>query len=199
MPHANLQSDCTIEDGIHRLKTWFSNNPDVSPSGADTSSFSGAVCITKIMDLLRDIQTVSNLRPLDRIIIYIGTVMTDALLSGNEVEKYSAVLMAMAKSVDTQRHIIASFEWFCGAHKKALSSKFPLVLKSLFDEEVVDEEVFLSWSADYAKNDYSADDSLIGIDALEELKTVSQPFITWLREAGEEGESSEEESGEDEA
>jgi translation initiation factor 5 len=182
---------------VHRLKIWFSNNPDVSPAGVDTSAMTGAASVVKIMDILRDIQTVSNLRPLDRIIIYIGAVMTDALLTAKEIEKNCAVLMAMAKSVDTQRHVIAAFEWFCGSHQKALSSKFPLVLKSLFDEEIVDEEVFFSWSADYAKNDYSADDSLIGIDALEDLKSSSQPFITWLREAGEEGESSEEESGED--
>jgi len=186
------------EDGIQRLKIWFGNNPDISPEGVASQANTGPASIAKIVDLLRDIQTVSSLRPVDRIIIYIGAVMTDSIITKNEIEKHCAVLSAMTKSVDTQRHIIASFEWFCGAHKPALASKFPLVLKALYDEEIVDEEVFFSWSADYAKNDYSADDSLIGIDALEDLKSASQPFITWLREAGEEGESEEEESGEEE-
>jgi len=186
------------EDGIQRLKIWFGNNPDVSPAGIASQANTGPASISKIIDLLRDIQTVSSLRPVDRIIIYLGAVMTDAVITKNEIEKHGAVLSHMAKSVDTQRHVIASFEWFCGAHKPALASKFPLVLKALYDEEIVEEEVFFSWSADYAKNDYSADDSLIGIDALEDLKAASQPFITWLREAGEEGESEEEESGEEE-
>ncbi len=180
----------SVEDGIIRLRSWFASNPDVNPSGAGEQSASS---VTRILDCLRDLQNVSSLRPVDRVIMYVGAMMTDALISKNEIEKYSAVLSALAKSVDTQRHVIAAFEWFCGSHKPIFAPKFPLVLKALYDAEIVEEDVFFSWSADYAKNDYSADDSLIGIDTLEELKVSSQPFITWLREADDEEDEDDEE------
>ena len=187
----------STEDGINRIKIWLGNNPDINSSG---SGDTGPVSITRIIDELRAIQTVSSLRPVDRVIIYVGAVMTDSIITGNEIAKNIKVLNSLAPTPQTQRHIIAAFEWFCGCgpYSSKLSSKFPIILKLLFDNDVVEEDIFYDWSADYAKNDFSADDSLISIDVLEELKASAQPFITWLREADEEGDSSEEDDEEDE-
>ena len=173
------------------MKVWLANNPDINSAGAGEDASSS---ITRIADELRAIQTVSSLRPVDRVIIYIGSVFTSALIANSEVAKNQKMLCALAPTPNTQRHIIAAMEWFCGSHHQNLASKFPIVLKQLFDEEIVEEDVFYDWSADYAKNDHSADDSLITIDTLESLKASAQPFVTWLREADEEGDSSEEES-----
>lgn len=184
---------CRIDDGIHRLKLYLENNPSINPAGVGDN---GADSITKIIELLRSIQTISSLRPVDRVIIYIGSVMTEKIISDNEIVKYVKMLNALAPTAQTQRHVIAAFEWLCGSKLQvALKSKFPIVLKCLFDEEIVEEEVFFDWAADYTKNDYSADVSMISVDILEELKLKSQPFITWLREAEESG--SEEESDEE--
>ena len=61
---------------------------------------------------------------------------------------------------------------------------------------MIEEDVLLEWAADYARNDFSADGSLISIDTLEMLKSAAQPFITWLQEAEEEGEDGDEEEEE---
>ena len=61
--------------------------------------------------------------------------------------------------------------------------------------------MFLAWAADYARNEYSAEQSMVGIDTLEQLKATAAPFITWLQEAeeeGEEGDEDEEEGDDDE-
>jgi len=172
------------------MKIWLGNNSDVSAAGTDAAS------ITKTLDELRAIQTVSSLRPVDRVIMYVGTVFSESIIAKGceEILANQKMLCALAPTSNTQRHLISAFEWFCGSCHSNLKAKFPIILKTLFDEEIVEEDTFYEWSSDYAKNDYSADDSLIGIDVLEDLKTSAQPFIVWLREADEEGASSEEES-----
>ena len=44
-----------------------------------------------------------------------------------------------------QRHMIAAFEWFCGRKYPNLMKFFPVVLKQLFDEELIEEDVFFEW------------------------------------------------------
>ncbi len=97
-----------------------------------------------------------------------------------------------------QRHVIAAFEWFCGTKYPALLKFFPVILKQLLDEEIVDEDTFLVWSADYARNDFCAEQSMINIDVLENLRAAAQPFIKWLHEAEEEDEEDDEEEEEEE-
>jgi translation initiation factor 5 len=173
------------------MKSFLARN-GISPFGEDADSRK------RIAEELGVSQLIANLRPADRILIYIGTVMSAAVVSGKEIEKCSDMLSALAKTPETQRYMIAAFEWFCGTVHPTLKSKFPLVLKFLFDGEIVDEVVFLEWYADYAHNDYSADGSLITYEVLEELKQTAGPFITWLREADEEGDEDDEDEEEEE-
>lgn len=168
------------DEACQRFATWFETNAE-SPEAT-------------IVEELRSLQTLSSLRAADRAIIFIGAVMTEAVISGKEIAKYTKVLEALGTSAIQQRHIIAAFEWFCGTKYPSLTSKFPILLKTLFDEEIVEEDIFLMWAADYARNEYSADSSLIDIDTLEKLKESAGPFITWMREADEEGDESGEES-----
>jgi len=76
----------------------------------------------------------------------------------------------------------------------------PILLKQLLDEELVEEDTFLAWAGDFTRNEYSAEQSMVCLDTLEQLKASAQPFITWLMEAEEEGsgdEEDEDESGEE--
>ena len=74
---------------------------------------------------------------------------------------------------------------------------FPIILKQLFDEEIVEEDVFLEWAGDLTRNEYSVDESMISFDALEGLRAAAAPFVTWLQEAEEEDDEGDEEDEED--
>eukprot|EP00598_Pedospumella_elongata_P005487 CAMPEP_0184966878 /NCGR_PEP_ID=MMETSP1098-20130426/409_1 /TAXON_ID=89044 /ORGANISM="Spumella elongata, Strain CCAP 955/1" /LENGTH=433 /DNA_ID=CAMNT_0027488233 /DNA_START=240 /DNA_END=1541 /DNA_ORIENTATION=- len=177
------------DEGMERLKLFLSANP--------------AASLEQLTDELRNIQTMASLRPADRIIIYLGAVFTEQMVPLNEVAAHAKVLRALAGSAIQQRHLIAAFEWLCGTKYPAKVKFFPILLKQLLDEELVEEDTFLAWAADFTRNEYSAEQSMVCLDTLESLKASAQPFITWLMEAEEEDGSDDEGeegsgSGEDE-
>jgi translation initiation factor 5 len=169
---------------MDRLKLWLIDNSTVSEA--------------TLLDELRSIQTFAALRPADRIIIYLGAVFSEEVISAGQISKYRSVLAALAPTAIQQRHLISAFEWFCGRKYPQLVKYFPVVLKQLFDEELVEEDVFFEWSADVTRNEFSAEFSMIDIDTLENLKATASLFIIWLQEAEEEGEEEEESDDEEE-
>ena len=54
-----------------RFQLWLTENP--------------AATVTQKLDELRSIQTMSSLRPADRIIIFLGTIFTEKILTENQV------------------------------------------------------------------------------------------------------------------
>lgn len=173
---------------MDRLKLWLVDNHSVPES--------------VLLDELRSIQTFAALRPADRIIIYLGAVFNEKAVAAKQITTHKSVLAALAPTAIQQRHLIAAFEWFCGRKYPQLMQYFPVVLKHIFDEELVEEDVFFEWAADLTRNEFTAEFSMIDIDTLEQLKTSAGPFITWLQEAEEEGEDeedSEEEEDEEES
>lgn len=179
------------DDGMERFKLWLSNvsGTEVDPTPPTTS---------QIVDELRNIQTMASLRTADRVIIFLGAVFTENMITLKEVEKNASVLKALAGTHIQQRHLIAAFEWLFGTKYPSKVKFFPMALKQLMDEDLVEEDVFLEWAADYARNEFSAESSMICLDTLEELRASAAPFIKWLQEAEEEGDDEDEEEDEDE-
>ncbi len=197
----------TVEESILRFRSWL-------------AAANGTRSKEEVLEELRIIQTFQSLHPRYRSTILIGaifgtgtatgsntaTVTTPtAILSPKEIAskitQYKEYFMALAgKNPMTQRHIIASFEWYFGTAAKQNPSNlklFPIVLKLLFDEEIIEEEeVFLAWYKDLTRNEFSCDDSMISLEMLEELRESAAPFITWLQEAEEEEDDDEEEEDE---
>lgn len=172
------------EEGMVRFKLWLTDNPSATT--------------TMVLDELRSIQTMASLRPADRIIIYLGAVFSDKIITEREIPTYHGILAALVPSEPQQRQLIAAFEWFCGSKYPSLLRFFPVVLKLLLDEELVEEDVFFAWAGDLTRNDFTAEQSLIDIDTLDALKTSASPFIKWLQEAEEEGDDEEEEEDDEE-
>jgi translation initiation factor 5 len=158
---------------------------------------------SKQVEELRSLQNLASLRAADRVIILLGAVCVEPTVAATvaAIKKNLPVLRLLAPMDATiqQRQMIAAFEWLCGSKHPSLLKAFPIICKTLLDEEVVEEDTFLMWSVDYARNDFSAEQSLIDIDTLEKLKESAQPFIKWLEEAEEDGDDDEdEEEDEDE-
>ena len=152
----------------------------------------------KVLEELRMIQIQHSMRPADRFVIFLGAVFTDnGAATAKQITTHKPLLALMAPSAIQQRHLIAGVEWFCGVKHPSLTRFFPLFLKGLFDEEVVEEDIFFNWSTDYARNEFSTSETMIDIDTLEAMKASAAPFITWLQEAEEEGDDEDEEEEEE--
>jgi len=102
---------------MDRLKLWLAEHPERTTA--------------QLLEELRAIQTFASLRPADRIIIYLGTVCTDGLVTKGEVAANKEILCALAPSAIQQRHLIAAFEWFCGRKFPQLMKFFPVVSRRL--------------------------------------------------------------------
>lgn len=173
-----------LDDAIDRFRAWRADNADAP--------------VDTILEELRQIQTMASLRPASRPIIYIGASFTADALAANELESHIPILKALAPKDIQQRHMIAAFEWFFGVRHPQLMRFFPVILKQLFDNDLVEEDVFLRWGADLTRNEFSADHSMISLDTLEQLKVSAAPFLKWLEEAEEESDDEDEDAGEDE-
>ena len=173
-----------VDEAIARLQLWLSDNENPATN--------------VLLDELRNIQTMASLRPSDRVILYLGAVFTENVVPGKEIEKHRGVLSALAATTIQQRHLIAAFEWFCGTRHPTLVRFFPVILKQLLDEELVEEDTFYAWAGDFARNEFSAEQSMMCLDTLEQLKASAAPFIKWLQEAEEEGDEDEEEGDDEE-
>ena len=172
-----------IDECIESFRGWLVTNGDAD--------------VTMKLEQLRHMQQLYSLRACDKIVIYIGAVCTENILKGKEVEVHTLILSQFASSTIQQRQLIAGFEWFCGCKHPSLLKFFPAVLMQLFEQEIIEEDVFLEWAADLIRNEYTLDESMIQYDVLEQLRMHSQPFIKWLQEAEEEGDDEEEEGDEE--
>ena len=84
-----------------------------------------------------------------------------------------------------QKYLLGGIEKTIEAHKTALLPKVAGIFKTLYDEDIVDEEVILDWGKKVSKKYVSKDLS-------EQIHKKAEPFLTWLKEAEEESSDEEE-------
>lgn len=102
-----------------------------------------------------------------------------------QIKKRVPLLRKFVTNEKAQKSLLGGLERVLGmAHRSALS-KTPIVLKALYDADLVDEAVMLKWGSKPSKRYVTKDIS-------KEVKKAAEPFINWLKEAEEE--TSEEES-----
>lgn len=64
-------------------------------------------------------------------------------------------------------------------HQAQLISKIPHILKEMYDADLLEEEVIISWSEKASKK-------YVSKDLAKEIRVKAEPFIKWLKEAEEE-------------
>ena len=150
----------------------------------------------EIIDTLKDIHTLSGLRPADRILVVLGAYLNENAVRENQIAANLELLKALAPTSIHQRHLICASEWFCGTKYPSLLTFFPVFLKHMYDEDLLDEDTILAWNSDKLRNEFTCDQTLVPDSVLSALKASAAPFCTWLEEAGVEGEESGEDSEE---
>ncbi|KDO20176.1 hypothetical protein SPRG_14524 [Saprolegnia parasitica CBS 223.65] len=137
-----------------------------------------------ILDEVIKQQTNAALLVGDRLAIFFGAAFTAQILAANEIAKYARVLEKLVDSERLQFQLIALTEHFCAVKVPALLHSFPVILKLLYDEDILAEDTILSWSVDETRKNYAHYEVTDAHAAA--LKKALTPFIDWLENAEEE-------------
>jgi len=95
-----------------------------------------------------------------------------------ECKANSAILSEFIRSKEEQIALLSTIENFCGNVNTSQLQKVPLILKELYDKEILEEDSIIAWS-DKDKNVIAA------------VRDQAAPMIKWLKEAEEESEGDE--------
>ena len=133
---------------------------------------------------LRAVQTFCALPRNERGFILCAAAFEDGSTLLKQLPERAPLLKAFAK--DAQPYsLIYGLEKFCLLAKPPLTAKFALVLKALYDDDVVEEEDILKWhdaGVDGVDPDVHKPPA-VDAQASAAFLAASEPFVTWLREA----------------
>merc|ERR1711974_273159 len=98
------------------------------------------------------------------------------------------LLRFTTENTKAQKYLMGGIEKTIETHKDVLLPKVPHILKSFYDEDIIDEEVILEWGKKVSKKYVSKELS-------EQIHKKAEPFIKWLKEAEEESDEEEDSDG----
>ncbi|XP_055804720.1 eukaryotic translation initiation factor 5-like [Solanum dulcamara] len=115
----------------------------------------------------------------------IVTAVYEALLDGVEkaftkelIKKKGYLLAAVGQEDGSQLHLLRALEEFCGKSNPAAVKEVALVLKALYDDDVLEEEFIVQWYQE----------GVAGVKKDSKIWKNVKPFIDWLQSAESESE-----------
>lgn len=116
-------------------------------------------------------------------------VLAEILFTDNmvqEIKKYRKLFLRLLhENQKAQKYLMGAFEILVGkSYPDQLMPKIPHILKSLYDNDFVEEEVFLQWASKVSKR-------YVSKEVATSIHSKAKPFITWLKEAESESEEDE--------
>ncbi|CAM9830281.1 unnamed protein product [Chrysoparadoxa australica] len=134
-----------------------------------------------LLEELRTAQTFSAFPLHYRIHLYVAAVMEGSTtVTVEQVKSISPVFRQLRQGPKDERHLLGGFELLCVKRAPALKAFFPVILKFLYDADMVEEETILSWAKDDGITEYTCPG--VAEEDIAELKKRAQPFLTWLEE-----------------
>lgn len=76
-------------------------------------------------------------------------------------------------------------------HRPNLMGFFPVILKHLYDADIVEEEAMLMWAGEDGRSEEFTPPALKD-EQVAALRAKAVPFVTWLEQADEEGDDDDE-------
>uniref|UniRef100_A0A671P0D3 Eukaryotic translation initiation factor 5 n=1 Tax=Sinocyclocheilus anshuiensis TaxID=1608454 RepID=A0A671P0D3_9TELE len=89
-----------------------------------------------------------------------------------------------------QKYLLGGFECLVKLHQTQLLPRVPIILKDLYDADLLEEDVILAWAEKVSKK-------YVSKELAKEIHAKAEPFVKWLKEAEEESEGSEEDDEDD--
>jgi translation initiation factor 5 len=144
----------------------------------------------ELVDMIGNQQMASALKSHDKVHILVRAVFSTNgnVFKNKEIEKYAPTISAITNGNKImERHLIAALEAFCVDKPK----NFPVMVKQLYDADVLDEETILEW-ADGGRTEYTLE--AVDEDARALLRGEAEPVVVWLQDA----DSDDDDSGDEE-
>uniref|UniRef100_A0A6V2MCK3 W2 domain-containing protein n=1 Tax=Ditylum brightwellii TaxID=49249 RepID=A0A6V2MCK3_9STRA len=164
----SLGSDNELDDGnamalaVEGTKKFLKENPDAS--------------VDDIVECVVNQQMASALKSYDKVHIFVQSAITINFFKEKQVEKYAPAISKITQSNPMmERHLIAALEAVCVEKPK----NFPVLIKQLYDEDALEEEVILQW-AEEGRNEYTLD--AVDEDSRAALRGEAEPLVIWLQE-----------------
>ncbi|CEG48285.1 eukaryotic translation initiation factor 5 [Plasmopara halstedii] len=168
LDNLHVDDENALDSTISNLKRFLSENHSTS----------------EIFDELCRQQTYSALPVTDRLVIFFRSAFTDQMLVDNQAVKYAPVLEKIIDGQHSQYQLLALVEHFCAVKHPKLLNSYPILLKILYDEDLLEEDCLVSWATNGVRKEYAHWEVTDELAA--KLKNLLQPFIEWLENAEEE-------------
>jgi len=129
-----------------------------------------------IVEFIVNQQMASALKSYDKVHIFVRAAITQDFFKEKQIAKYAPVISAItAQNPIMERHLIAAIEGVCVENPK----HFPVMIKQLYDEDALEEDSILEWSAE-GRNEYTLDTVDEEIRAV--LRGEAEPVVVWLQD-----------------
>jgi translation initiation factor 5 len=148
---------------VKATKKYLADNPDASAE--------------EISEVVINQQMASALKSHDKVHIFVRAAITSSFFKNGEVAKYSPVIEKLTNGNPImERHLIAALEGLCQDKPK----NFAVLLKQLYDEDVLEEDVILDWAGE-GRNEYTL--ASVDEETRALLRGEAEPVVVWLQDA----------------
>lgn len=131
---------------------------------------------TLIAEKVVNEQMASGLKSQDKIHIFIQAAFTPEFYKQKQVQTYAAAIAKITQGKTVmERHLISACEALCVDKPK----NFAVLIKQLFDEEVLEEDTILEWAGE-GRTDYTLES--VTEDQRCMLRAEAEPVVVWLQE-----------------
>uniref|UniRef100_A0A9R1SLZ0 Eukaryotic translation initiation factor 5 n=2 Tax=Cyprinus carpio TaxID=7962 RepID=A0A9R1SLZ0_CYPCA len=117
-------------------------------------------------------------------------ILSELLFDENireQIKKYKRHFLRFChNNKKAQKYLLGGFECLVKLYQTQLLPRVPIILKDLYDADLLEEDVILAWAEKVSKK-------YVSKELAKEIHAKAEPFVKWLKEAEEESEGSEEE------
>uniref|UniRef100_A0A3B5L4B5 Eukaryotic translation initiation factor 5 n=1 Tax=Xiphophorus couchianus TaxID=32473 RepID=A0A3B5L4B5_9TELE len=121
-------------------------------------------------------------------------ILSELLFNENirdQIKKYKRHFLRFChNNKKAQKYLLGGFECVVKLHQVQLLQRVAIILKDLYDADLLEEDVIFAWAERVSKK-------YVSKELAKEIHAKAAPFVKWLKEAEEESEGSEEEEEEE--
>lgn len=130
------------------------------------------------IDIYKKIMELEILENPETVQVLAQTLFDDDVVE--QIDEHLGLLKKLIKGdVESEKAFLGGLERYIGLENQGLIEKVPKILMTVYDKELISEEVILNWGTKVSKK-------YVAKDISKKVRKAAKPFITWLQEADEE-------------